>query len=178
MLKTHHREKLLNAIIFFASNTTKCGKTKLFKLLFLLDFDHFRATGRSVTGLDYYAWTMGPVPVELNGQLDEPSGDLFQAVSIVTEQVVDHQRLKVVPKREFDARFFSKRELHLLEDIAGRYRDSTADEMIEVTHAENGAWEKVWREGEGRNGLIDYNLALDDVDDRQRIEKAAEEYRE
>ena len=59
MLIDHHREKLINAIIFFLQNTKYCGKTKLFKLLYLLDFMHFRATGRSVTGMKYYAWGHG-----------------------------------------------------------------------------------------------------------------------
>jgi len=40
------------------------GKTKLFKLLYLLDFHHFRETGRSVTGLEYRAWKHGPVPFD------------------------------------------------------------------------------------------------------------------
>src|SRR5688500_15970622 len=82
MVKTYRREKLLNAIVFFAANTRYCGKTKLYKLLYLLDFEHYKATGRSVTGLEYYAWQMGPVPAKLDGQLDEPSGDLYEAVRI------------------------------------------------------------------------------------------------
>ncbi len=56
MLIEHDRAKLLNSIIYFLSNTKSCGKTKLFKLLYYLDFMHFRETGRSVTNLDYYAW--------------------------------------------------------------------------------------------------------------------------
>ncbi|MFC1858011.1 Panacea domain-containing protein [Thermodesulfobacteriota bacterium] len=35
------------------------------KLLYFLDFIHFKHTGKSVTGLDYYAWQMGPVPRDL-----------------------------------------------------------------------------------------------------------------
>ena len=65
MIITHHREKLINAIIYFAKNTTYCGKTKLLKLLYFLDFYQFKQTGKSVTGLDYFAWKMGPVPKEL-----------------------------------------------------------------------------------------------------------------
>ncbi|MBV5275047.1 MAG: DUF4065 domain-containing protein [Lamprocystis purpurea] len=30
----------------------------------MLDFEDFRQTGRSVTGLDYQVWKFGPVPVE------------------------------------------------------------------------------------------------------------------
>lgn len=65
MLISREREKLLEAIKYFAGHTKYCGLTKLFKLLFFLDFDHFRETGRSVTGLKYQAWPMGPVPADL-----------------------------------------------------------------------------------------------------------------
>jgi len=46
VLISRNREKLINAIVYFASNTQHCGKVKLFKLLYLLDFSHFRETGR------------------------------------------------------------------------------------------------------------------------------------
>lgn len=52
-------EKLINAIIYFCTNTQVCMKTKLFKLLYLLDFEHFKVTGKSVTGLEYKAWKLG-----------------------------------------------------------------------------------------------------------------------
>ena len=32
MIKTHEREKLINAIVFFAANTGHCGKIKLIRL--------------------------------------------------------------------------------------------------------------------------------------------------
>jgi hypothetical protein len=75
MLITHEREKLINAILFFVEHTLHTGKTKLFKLLYLLDFEHYRETGRSVTGLSYYAWKLGPVPVALDEEIDEPAAD-------------------------------------------------------------------------------------------------------
>ena len=34
MIKTHEREKLINAIVFFAANTEHCGKIKLLYLSF------------------------------------------------------------------------------------------------------------------------------------------------
>jgi len=80
MIITHHREKLINAIIYFANNTKRCGKTKLLKLLYFLDFRHFKQTGKSVTGLDYYAWDMGPVPKDLYNELDAMKPDLKSAI--------------------------------------------------------------------------------------------------
>lgn len=72
MLKNHEREKLLNAIIFFAQNTRNLGKVKLWNLLYFLDFQHYRDVGRSVTGLQYFAWPKGPVPVELQNEVEQP----------------------------------------------------------------------------------------------------------
>ncbi len=69
MLISHEREKLLEAVKYFAANTKYCGLTKLFKLLFFFDFTHFRETGRSVTGLNYQAWQRGPVPADLYGEI-------------------------------------------------------------------------------------------------------------
>ena len=45
MIIDHHREKLIDAIIYFVLNTKYCGKTKLFKLLYFLDFDRVNHRG-------------------------------------------------------------------------------------------------------------------------------------
>ena len=92
MLINHEREKLINAIIYFAQHTQYLGKIKLFKLLYLLDFEHFRQTGQSVTGLTYSAWKYGPVPVALAQEWDELEPDLAAAIAIRPEQVIDYER--------------------------------------------------------------------------------------
>lgn len=174
MLITHERDKLLNAILYFASNTRNCGKTKLFKLLYLLDFEHFRMTGRSVTDLQYYAWKMGPVPVALEEDLDNPPADLCDAVRLASEPVIDHCRFTVIPQRDFDPRNFSKRELRLLTELAAKYQHHTAQQMVDVTHAENGAWERVWADGAGRNALIPYEIAVSGEDSAMILALARE----
>lgn len=61
-IKNSYREKLLHAILFFSSRVKTPSKVKIFKLLYFLDFEHFKETGRSVTNLDYYAMTLGQFP--------------------------------------------------------------------------------------------------------------------
>lgn len=160
VLKSHTEEKFVQTILYFAHHTQALGKIKLFKLLFLLDFEHFRQTGRSVTGMEYRAWRMGPVPAELVQQWDQPDDVLRNAIKIVPEQIISYSRDRVVPLQPFDARHFSKREMRLMESIAMEYRDTLSEGMIDVTHAENGAWCKTWREGEGNDQVIDYRLAI------------------
>ncbi len=177
MLQNRNREKFIQAILYFAHNTAALGKVKLFKLLYLLDFEHFRQTGRSVTGLEYRAWKMGPVPAELVQEWDELQDDLAAAIRIESRPVIDYERQNVVPKIDFDLSHFSKRELRLLEGIAGRYRDTLSGKMIDVTHAENGAWTKVWADGEGRDCTIPYELAIaEDAPNREAVLQAAAEY--
>ncbi|MFT4563723.1 MAG: putative phage-associated protein [Gammaproteobacteria bacterium] len=60
------RLKLMHACIFFSENCADVGRMKLYKLLFLMDFDHYRALGRPVTGLEYEAWEQGPVPARFH----------------------------------------------------------------------------------------------------------------
>jgi uncharacterized phage-associated protein len=161
MLVTHAREKLINAILYFAHETKHLGKIKLFKLLYLLDFEHFRQTGRSVTGMEYRAWKYGPVPVDVVQEWDAPEPDLDAAISIQPERVIDFVRETVVAKAPFDDAHFTKRELRIMEGLAKRYRDTYSPTMIDVTHDENGAWAKVWRDGLGSNQEIPYDLGLD-----------------
>ena len=176
MLIHREREKLINAIVFFASHTNHCGKVKLIKLLYLLDFEHFRETGRSVTRLEYRAWKMGPVPIDFIQEWDQLEPDLAAAIDIVPEQVIDFVREKVVPKRVFDDGAFTKRELRLMNSLADRFRDELTKPLISYTHAERGPWDKIWDGGHGKNERIPYSLAItgDDFKSAAALESARE----
>lgn len=169
MIITHHREKLINATIYFAKNTQYCGKTKLLKLLYFLDFRHFKQTGKSVTGLDYYAWDMGPVPRDLYNELDDMKPDLKAAIKLLSKEGYQ----KYIPKKKFNSEYFSKREARLLENISYIFKDAKADEMIESTHLENEPWDKTLKE-KGRLEKIDYMLSIDKIDNSLSAEDAIE----
>lgn len=61
--------------------------------------------------------------------------------------------------------------------IAAKYRDTLSEKMIDVTHAENGTWDKVWAHGEGNDHVIAYQLAVaGDDPNRAAVLEAATEY--
>ena len=158
MIITHHREKLINAIIYFAQNTQYCGKTKLMKLLYFLDFTHFKQTGKSVTGQDYFAWIMGPVPKDL---FEELSGNMKpDMIAAIKELPADKEFQQVNPIKQFNADYFSKKEMKLLENISFIFKDAKSDLMIESTHLKNEPWDKTLKE-KGEFQKIDYMLAVD-----------------
>ncbi len=157
MIITHHREKLINAIIYFAKNTKYCGKTKLLKLLYFLDFCHFKQTGMSVTGLDYFAWEMGPVPKVL---FDELSGNMRPDMKDTINELPAEKFQQIRPKKKFDDKYFSKREMKLLKDTSFIFHDAKADDMVESTHLKNEPWDKTLKE-KGEFQKIDYMLSID-----------------
>lgn len=191
MLISRDREKLLEAIKYFAAHTKYCGLTKLFKLLFFLDFDHFRETGRSVTGLTYQAWPMGPVPADLYPEvtgrakpdmaaqlrIEDPT-EIDRALDVVADYAPSlnswandesmkevrkvHVPAKIKALKSFNPKFFSKRELRLMEQIAFMYKELTAEQIIEVSHLKGKPWH-VTKSKFGLKAPIDYMLALDEV---------------
>jgi uncharacterized phage-associated protein len=164
MIINREREKLIEAILFFASNAGECSKTKLLKLLYLLDFGHFSQTGRSVTGLDYFAWELGPVSIDVLKEFEIPSADLLAAVEVKSANFGSFPGVLITPKRQPNTSVFSRRELELMESIANKYKRANASEMVEVTHVENHAWDRTWQGGMGKNHKINYELSIDDKD--------------
>jgi len=164
MLNNIYREKLLNAILFFSKKVKHPSRTKVFKLLYFLDFLHFKATGRPVTNQNYYAWKFGPAPKELWHELNEAKvpEDFKPYLSIETykSEEGDRQGFNFKPKKHSDLAVFSPRERKILEDLAYIFEDATPSQMSEISHLPNQPWDKTIRE-KGDGALIDYLLALD-----------------
>lgn len=177
MIVNMDREKLINTIIFFSESTRNCSKVKLFKLLFLLDFEHFKATGRTVTGSDYFALPLGPVPLALHDEFDNdpPARDFADSVEIKEDEFFGYRRFLVKPRKPFDSNIFSKRELKLLNSLAEQYRFQTATEMVDVTHAENSAWDRIWNEGKGIGDKIPYEFSLANEEESFTMSKVKQE---
>jgi uncharacterized phage-associated protein len=169
MIITHSREKLINAVLYFAQKTKKCGKTKLMKLLYLLDFQHFKETGKPVTDLEYLALDFGPVPKAFYEEISSsPKQDLKSLVTIAGtgDFPGDFQKISPQKGKKPDMDFFSPREKKLLEKIVYVYKDVNAEEISEISHLPDQPWDKT-KNTKGMYSLIDYILAIDD--------KAAEE---
>jgi Protein of unknown function (DUF4065) len=179
MIITHNREKLLNAIIFFCRHTAGCYATKLYKLLYFLDFEHYKETGRSVTGLDYFALPMGPVPQELRDEINEsPQPDFVEKIDVEIIPLKSGKRMfNITPKAEFDQSYFTKRELRIMESLALEYDLATADEMVEATHLPTLPWHRRYKV-EGRKWeIIPYEYGVPD-DRRELVNMLATDARE
>jgi uncharacterized phage-associated protein len=151
-----NRDKLLHAIVFFVENTHWCHKVKLFKLLYFLDFEIYRQTGKSTTGLPYDAWPMGPVPSQLQDEFRSPPQDM-RSVLVVRDTP---DRLFISPRVKFDESHFTPRELKEMERLAFVFKEARAEDIKLASHAVGLPWHQVY-EVEGRHQApIPYDLAL------------------
>ncbi len=167
MLITHEQEKAYNAIKFFYEKTACCEKKKLFKLLYALDFEHFALTGRTVTGYNYKAWKMGPVPAELDREIKNLSPELLENFTL-EQGPSGYDSLCLVGKTPFEEKWFSRRELAKLRDIADRFMDATGTEMEQWTHREGMPWHQVYEVEGKENQFIPFEYELNGLPDEDK----------
>jgi hypothetical protein len=150
-------------MVFFTRFTRNCHKLKLFKLLNFYDFEHYRQTGRPSIGLKYEAWPMGPVPTDLDRELEAPGADIQSYVQILRKRdplTGRVTRFYFKPKKSFDPRFFTKRETGIMRELALYFNDLKAEDMSEFSHVKGLPWREVYRGDVGKGHPIPYDLAL------------------
>jgi uncharacterized phage-associated protein len=173
------QEKLINAILYFLKSTKNCRKMKLFKLLYFLDFVHFKLYGTTVTGLEYYAWKRGPVPEKLYYEFADEEAkyiykDYFKIIKETDTEDTGKYSFKIIPNKKPDLTIFTPNEKKIMEELAFQFKEATATEMSEITHLKNTPWSKT-----PECKMIEYSLALeqdtlltkDEAMERYKIEK-------
>ncbi len=176
-----YREKLLNAILYFAKNTNYLNQTKVYKLLYYLDFDHFKMTGCPSIGLDYYSFAKGPVPRDFWLEIregDTPE-DFTSKLSISRNDGDPYKEVTIRAIAKPDLTVFTPREIKHLQWLVEVYKEARGKDMTEVSHLPNQPWDKTCKTC-GMNKLIDYMLAIDEKTDicREDAEDSLKEHRE
>jgi uncharacterized phage-associated protein len=146
-------------------------------LFYFLDFEHYRQTGKSVTELKYYAWEKGPVAVELFNSLENPDKieGLSDFISTYKEEFGDEGKFKIVikPKKEFNSKLFSKREIKILAHTVEIFEESSGKAMTDASHFYDLPWIKTIKE-KGMKELIEYDLIIDEKDNSISKERLSE----
>jgi uncharacterized phage-associated protein len=173
MIGPLQREKIYEALAFFAGHVRYAGTIKLFKLLYYLDLMHFRRTGKTVTGLAYDAWPMGPVPSQLDAEFRNQNSDLHAHFDIKSYRKVEDYEIPTINHTDDQVRqvssksyhvpgeikskspythwFLTKREMQIAEQLAEIFFSATAEMMTDVSHNKFGPWRKALQKGKIQN---------------------------
>jgi len=179
MILTNDREKLLHVVAYFLENTLYCYKLKLYKLLHFADFQHFRETGRSITGLDYFAWDMGPVPAELDQEIKfHPQEDFVRSFTWNRKRWGEAEGIQINLRAgmNFNEGLFTDRELKILHQVARKFMRERSAEMSKKSHEEDQPWHRVYELEQRRSRVIPYIYGVP-AEQQQVIEEASADYK-
>lgn len=140
--KKFDRDKFRNAVLYFCAGAGEF-KTKLNKLLFYSDFQHFKEYTNSITGAQYAHVPFGPAPHNFN---------LYYAVlihrGVIGVEEVEYKDSKsgkygftgekYIASEKPDLNVFSASELRILALIKEHFKDFSASEISKLSHKERG----------------------------------------
>jgi len=148
--------KFSEMVVFFTEKLQP-WKTKLNKLLFYADFGMFRNTIYSISGIQYQAISMGPVPYNFQSIFEylANNDDVDVYFTTFPDGNVGEQ-FKSNKNRKFNPGLFNELELKVLEEVAIRFKNTSTTEIIEISHRE-----KAWIENIEEKRIIDYRYSFD-----------------
>jgi transcriptional regulator with XRE-family HTH domain/uncharacterized phage-associated protein len=154
--KTPDFKKFSEMVVFFVERLEP-WKTKLNKLLFYADFMMHKQSGFSISGVQYRAIPMGPVPNNFNSIFEY----LFNhnELEICYVQFADGgvgEQFRPCKSNSFNKELFTDDEIKVLELVVDRFKDTTTKEIIEISHKE-----KAWIDNNEESKLIDYRYSFD-----------------
>ncbi|WP_199139666.1 Panacea domain-containing protein [Pedobacter sp. ASV12] len=140
-------DKLGNAIIFLCEQMGSLSKTKLLKLIYLIEESSIKKYGVPFFNLRFDVWKLGPVSRDLYAEI---TSELFLLENYITKEA-KKDNVFVNAKKPFSDDEFSDLEIELLRQIATSFRQYTADELIELTHRKHSPWYTTAQ----KNGLLE-----------------------
>lgn len=135
-------EKIGNTIIYLTERIQPLYKTKLLKLLYLLDEFAVKKYGIPFLNLDYEVWQAGPVCSDIYQELNEKPNLLEDYISLT----FDESGTRVSAKKKFIDNEFSDNEISLLEFVSDKFKYTPAPELVALTHRESSPWYKAAHE--------------------------------
>lgn len=130
------RNKIGNAVVYIAQRVSNLSKTKLLKLLYLMEEYSVKRFQTPFLGLPFEVWQAGPVVKDIFIDLSETPVILD---GYVEKEVVD-DKTYIKAAASFSDDEFSDNDITVMDDILLRYGNKTAKQLVELTHRKDGLW--------------------------------------
>jgi len=130
--------KLGNTLVYLANNVGELNKTKILKLLYLIEEKSIKKFGYQFFGFIFQIWKFGPVLKDIYIDLSE---DKPQILKDYIEKATYDDKI-FVAKTQFNDDEFSDNDVYLLETIVAFAKHKTAKDLVDFTHNENSLWKK------------------------------------
>lgn len=130
--------KIGNTLVYFAEHVPNLSKTKLLKLIYLLEETTIRRRSRPFLNLDFEVWKLGPVAKDLYFDLSSTKQYIFE--NYIRTHREEEDRVYVSAVRAFEDDEFSDVELSILDDVIKEFGHLSAKELVDITHSPHSPW--------------------------------------
>lgn len=124
--------------IRYLTNDLSISKTKLLKLLYLVEEVSIKKYAIPFFNISFQVWKFGPVAEPIFIEISSPPSMFRDYFDIKHTE----SGTEIKAKGEFDDFEFSDNDMTALQFIKDHYLHKTAAELIAITHRENSPWYK------------------------------------
>jgi uncharacterized phage-associated protein len=131
-------DKLGNAVVYLAEKINPLSKTKLLKLIYLIEEYSVRTYGLPFFNLSFSVWKLGPVSRDVFVDLSSDEPVLLN--KYISRTFGQDGGIYIKPKVVFSDDEFSDNDMDLLEHISETFKNFSAAELVELTHRKHSLW--------------------------------------
>lgn len=142
-----NRIRVGNVALYIAQHTQHPSKTKVLKLMYLMEERWVLKSHFPFLGIPFEVWQAGPVAKDIFVDLSDGPVLLSDYVTVTT----DGKGQYVEPTGTFDPDEFSDAELKVMNEVIEKYGQMTASELVLHTHQKGSLWYNAAKE----HGLLD-----------------------
>ena len=135
-------------MIYIAKHTDMLSKTKLIKLLYIMEEKMVERHHTPFLAIPYELWHLGPVQKDLFADL---SDQLFLMQNYLEPYNVDFNKY-FKARKEFSDDEFSQHEITIMDEVLAEFGKLSATQLVSYLHRE----ESLWYQTAQRNGVLEW----------------------
>jgi len=135
--------KIGNTVVFLVEKIKNLSKTKILKLLYILDELSIKKSGIPFLNLKYKVWKFGPVSEDIFIDLSTSPTILK---GYIERKLSTEGKTVITSLVKFEDDEFSQNDIDLLNIVTSEFGNKTAKELISYTHREKSPWHNTAKE--------------------------------
>lgn len=133
-MKSTAKELVLSVLTRIKELDTSASKTKLLKLLYLADIEHFRTTGDTLTGFDWIFYWYGPWSSDYDHLLDQMEAEAVLARNQWAAGGLDGERLSAIEPRDLGKIIADTNEYFRIRRLVDTFAGLATPELLDFVY--------------------------------------------
>ncbi|MGC2111541.1 MAG: type II toxin-antitoxin system antitoxin SocA domain-containing protein [Candidatus Korobacteraceae bacterium] len=133
-MKSTAKELVLSILTRIKELDASASKTKLLKLLYLADIEHFRTTGETLTGFAWIFYWYGPWSSDYDQLLDQMEAEAVLARNQWAAGNLDGERLSAIESRDLGKTIANTNEYFRIRHLVDTFAALATSELLDFVY--------------------------------------------